>query len=539
MGRRIFSSIGGRKMRVLVINGSPKAKNSNSYQLTKAFIKGTKWDDVETVEITHQQIGGCLGCYSCWNKTPGQCVISDDMPAILNQLVNADVVIWSFPLYYFGVPGNLKNLIDRQLPLNLPFMSNSKSGGHPSRYDLSKQKYIVVSTCGFWTNKGNYEAVEAMFDRFYGKNNYLKIFCGQGELFKINELERRTATYLNLVEKAGNEYAISKVSEETLRRLNEPLYPQKTYEKMADASWGIAADNQEPSDNSLTFTTQMATLYQPDGKERVLEFYYSDIDKTYQILLDKNGSKVISKDFKKYTSRIETPFTVWQAIARNEISGQEALFNHQYRVLGDFEIMINWDQLFGDDIQPVVSEKQRKKTNMLCLLLPWIIIWTAIAIDVRIGSIIGIISATAVPLLWLKYQAVIFEQVSLPIIAGVALATLLGGDLSIWLSLSYGAFGLIWLIGSFTKLPLTAYYSSNDYGEKKAFNNPLFIITNRILTASWGVLYLFTAFWTYGLIKIGWASYSGLINSLCPLLMGLFTKWFQKWYPAHLARGRK
>jgi hypothetical protein len=99
-------------------------------------------------------------------------------------------------------------------------------------------------------------------------------------------------------------------------------------------------------------------------------------------------------------------------------------------------------------------------------------------------------------------------------------------------------FGLMWLIGAFTKTPLTAHYSAAGYGGEKAFENPLFMRTNRILTAAWGVLYLIAPIWTYFLMGSPAAAYTGLINSVCPALMGIFTAWFQKWYPARWA-GKK
>lgn len=46
--------------------------------------------------------------------------IHDDMQEIIERILQADVVIWSFPLYYFGLPGPLKNLIDRSFPCRSP-----------------------------------------------------------------------------------------------------------------------------------------------------------------------------------------------------------------------------------------------------------------------------------------------------------------------------------------------------------------------------------------------------------------------------------
>ena len=42
------------------------------------------------------------------------------MQTVIGNQLKADIILWSFPLYYFNVPGILKNLIDRQLPMSFP-----------------------------------------------------------------------------------------------------------------------------------------------------------------------------------------------------------------------------------------------------------------------------------------------------------------------------------------------------------------------------------------------------------------------------------
>ncbi len=525
-------------MNVLVINGSPKGENSNSLRLTQAFLQGAGWDQVDIIHCQAKNIKSCLGCFACWNKTPGQCIISDDMNDILKQLTWANIIIWSFPLYYFSVPGILKNLIDRQLPLSLPFMSDAESGGHPSRYDLSHQRHILISTCGFWTAKGNYDSVLSMFERICGSKNYTFISCGQGELFRVPELRNTTDQYLDLVKKAGEEYNSTGISQETMAKLSQPLFPRTVFENMADASWNIDRSGNKPADESLSFTRQMAALYQPDGISRVLEFHYTDINKSYQILLGKKDTKIIEDNFQPYTTKIVTPFVLWQAIGRGEVAGQEALFEKQYKVLGDFSLMLKWDELFaGHNSGKESSAKKESKTNMGILLAPWMVIWILVSINPSIGGVAGILSVAFTPLLWIYFKPTIFEKISLPIIAGLSLGILLGAKSSLIITISYAAFGLLWIIGTFTKIPLTAYYSAANYGEERAFANPLFIHTNRILTAAWGVAYLCSAIWTHFILLSRFAPYIGLINSIIPAFMGIFTLWFQKWYPAHRARG--
>ncbi|MDR0839912.1 MAG: flavodoxin family protein [Christensenellaceae bacterium] len=528
-------------MNVLVINGSPKGENSGTLLLTRAFLRGAGWADAEFISVAQSEIKPCRGCFACWNKTPGACAIRDDMAEILKKIIMADVIVWSFPLYYFSVPGELKTLIDRQLPLNLPFMeANSASGGHPSRYDMRRQRHVVISTCGFWTAKGNYDGVTALFDHFCGAGAYTKVFCGQGELFHIPELKARTEAYLEAVCRAGAEFASGGVTPQTQAVLAEPLYPQAAFERMADASWGIAQDGPAEADDSLSFTTQMAALYVPDGVERTLEMCYTDIGKTYQLILTKQGAKVVDKDFMPYSTKIETPYSVWRAIARGEIAGQDALFEHRYKVLGDFELMLRWDELFGAASPPpteTTGGQAPRKTNMALLLAPWMAVWIAMAIHATVGGAACIAVAAVLPLLWLLYKPTFYERISVPIVAGLSLAAMLGVDVRLVVPLSYGLFGLIWFAGAFAKIPLTAHYSANGYGGARAFGNPLFLRTNRILTAIWGALYLITPIWTYFLMGTALAAYIGLINSVIPAAMGAFTYWFQKWYPKKWAVG--
>lgn len=551
-------------MNILVINGSPKGKRSNTYRMTQAFVEGMQQavEDVQVDELTVRQleIKACLGCFACWNKTPGKCCIQDDMQMVIQKRLWADVTIWSFPLYYFNVPGGLKSLIDRQLPMVLPFMTEREdqvgNGSHPMRYDMSGKQNVVISTCGFYTAEGNYDSVLSMFDHICGKDQYTTLFCGQGELFRVPELSRRTDEYLGYVKNAGKEYAEGGITTDTRNELNRLLYPKDVFEKMADASWGIDKESGEKEDDSLVFTRQMAALYQKEaypGKDLVVEMYYTDLDKCYQMILEKEGSRVITEDLKPYTTRIETPYSVWHDISVGKIRGDEALMQQMYKVKGDFNLMMNWDEYFGG---AGTAEKQEesgakedakgssgihmptKGTTMNILLIPWIVFWVAAAIDGYIGGLISIASVALVSLLSYRNKKTIYDVLTGVLVTAFSIVSILGADGQVVLPLSYLSFGMMWTISCFCKIPLTAHYSMNDYNGETALTNPLFVKTNRILTLMWGILYLLTPIWTYIIMGTKISSLTGAINSILPILMGIFTAWFQRWYPARVARGK-
>jgi hypothetical protein len=99
-------------------------------------------------------------------------------------------------------------------------------------------------------------------------------------------------------------------------------------------------------------------------------------------------------------------------------------------------------------------------------------------------------------------------------------------------------FALFWGVTVFMKVPLTCYFSAAGYGGEKAMSNPLFIKTNRVITAIWATEYLIMSLLLAVLHSAkapGW--FAALAYIPAPLL-GAFTGWFQKWYPARLASGK-
>lgn len=547
-------------MNVLLINGSPKGKNSNSLKLAYSFIEGLKSEyanngkeiSIEELHVASMNIDACKGCFTCWKKTPGICCIKDDMQTVIGNQLKADIILWSFPLYYFNVPGILKNLIDRQLPMSLPFMSSREdgygSGSHDSRYNMEGKRHVLISTCGFYSAEENYDSVLRMFDHFLGKGNYETVFCGQGELFRVKELSARTEEYLDAVKVAGAEYAetgmISAKTDAVLRTL---LYPREVFEKMADASWGIDRTTGEKEPEDLVFTRQMAALYNKnayDGKERVLEMHFTDLNHTYQIRLGKEGSEVVADGSLTSTTRIDTPFAVWLAISRGEIGGAEALGKQMYTVAGDFSLMIDWDKFFGsraavDKAETTGSDTtEQKKPTMAAMLIPWIAFWIAVSINPAPGAVIALTVAAAIPLLMRNHKLVIWDRLSIFAVAILSAAANITGNGDIPTNAGYLIFGLFWLISCLTKEPLCAAYVKYNYGGESARQNPLFMRTNYILAAAWGLLYVLTAAWTFLFRSAGIANTIIIVNNLIPLLMGLFTLWFQKWYPARMARGK-
>ncbi len=595
--------------KVLVINGSPKGKTSNTFKLTETFLDGLQQADnldlnIEIVDVNNLDLGPCKGCFACWNKTPGQCIHHDAMAAILPKLVEADLLIYSFPLYYFSVPGPLKTFFDRQLPLVKPFMVERSdgldSGAHPSRYDRSHQRVVAISTCGFYTTRNNYTGVEAMLDHCFGQGGYYPLFCAQGELFRVPELKSQCDAYLEHVKQAGLEYGNGlanelkhpeeAISDSTKTALSKELLPRKTFEMLADASWGIedsspADGNSSASGQTATkqasgasiFTRQMAALYNPKsypGQDQVMEMDYTDLGVRYQIVLGKEESSVITRpeDFLKADMIVSTPYTVWKQIAQDEIRGDEALMKGLYSVSGDPSILMNWGTYFSPDLEEPTSaakaesspsqntssadssftkgiqehaamsaNKKSKWTNMLIFLLPWTFWWTLInnpPVVCVSGCLIGLALTW---LLFSSYTKTMYDTLALVIVLGLCALYLMGISYEIVFTLSLLAFGVLWLYSCLPgRVPLCAWYSSGGFGRAEAFKNPIFMRTNWIIALGWGISYLVISAAAWIFLQAGQIEWARMCSYIIPALMGIFTAWFQRWYPRHvMTTGRK
>lgn len=98
---------------IVVLTGSHR-KNGNSDKLAESFIKGAaeKGHIINKIDAAYLNINDCLGCNSCWTKT-GICIQQDDISKIHPILVNADVIVFVSPLYFYGMSAKLRCVIDR------------------------------------------------------------------------------------------------------------------------------------------------------------------------------------------------------------------------------------------------------------------------------------------------------------------------------------------------------------------------------------------------------------------------------------------
>ncbi|MCW4005563.1 MAG: flavodoxin family protein [Candidatus Bathyarchaeota archaeon] len=101
---------------------------------------------VELIKLREKQIAECLGCFGCWIKTPGECVIDDYGRETTKKVVQSDLLIWVTPITFGGYSSELKKAIDRIIPMLMPYFESYHGEiHHQMRYEKSP-KLIVIGT---------------------------------------------------------------------------------------------------------------------------------------------------------------------------------------------------------------------------------------------------------------------------------------------------------------------------------------------------------------------------------------------------------
>lgn len=99
-------------MKVLLINGSPKA-NGNTAIALQEMVKVFEQEGMETeiLHIGNKDIRGCISCGTCFGT--GKCVFNDVVNEYASKLEECDGVVIGSPVYYASANATLIAFLDR------------------------------------------------------------------------------------------------------------------------------------------------------------------------------------------------------------------------------------------------------------------------------------------------------------------------------------------------------------------------------------------------------------------------------------------
>lgn len=352
-------------MKVLALNSSARVGDvSKTEIMLDSLVEGMRdaGAEVEIINLAKKKIKYCIGCFTCWTKTPGICVHKDDMTKeIYPKYLECDLCILATPLYIYTVNAQMKTFLDRIIPCLEPFFVK-KDGvtRHPLRHEMPKVAFLSVA--GF--------PEESVFDQLKSYVNYLYKDRLVAEIYRtfseqIRRPPTRTGDILDATIQGGRELVKDmKISPETMARIQRPIIDFDKAAPIVNLSWQTCIDDgvimgkfqkqkMIPRPNSIeTFLSliHMAFNRKSAGDARTsmqYRFRGQVVGECY-IIIDKGEIIASHGSIKNPDLTIDTPFEVWMDILTKKSDGAQMFMEGKYKAEGNTDILMKMSEFFGE-----------------------------------------------------------------------------------------------------------------------------------------------------------------------------------------------
>lgn len=198
-------------MDVIIINSSPNKDKGNTAVILAPFLEGIEEEGAET-EICYTKdlnIQPCMGEVSCWMKTPGKCILDDDMSWLAPKAIKADILVLATPVYCNGINTHMQMFLERLLPRAMPSIELREGHTrHPHR-EITQGKLALVSSCGLWE-----------LDNFNSVISHIQAYCRNANIGFAGALLRPHALFLKrMLEQGAPVKDITEAARESGRQL--------------------------------------------------------------------------------------------------------------------------------------------------------------------------------------------------------------------------------------------------------------------------------------------------------------------------------
>ena len=356
-------------MKVLAINSSARAgSDSKTEIMLNALVEGMReaGAEVEVVNLKDKKIRVCVGCYSCWTKTPGKCIHQDDMTKeLFPKWIESDLCVYATPLFHHTVNATMKTFIERTLPVAEPYLiMEGKRWSHPLRYEKIPGA-AVLSVAGF-----------PEMSAFEGLQHYINFLFGYrkgrlwGEIYRpgaeiLPYAGNTRDDILEATRQGGRELVKRKtILPETKDRIEQPISDDmNVFAEMANIFWDTCiAEGVTPKEfnkkglrprpNSISSFMRILSMgFDPQGAgdtKAVIQFDFSgSVEDQCHFTIADGTIAFSSGPAKKADLIIKSPFDVWVDIMTGKADGAEMMMQGKYTAEGDMDLLINMGKFFG------------------------------------------------------------------------------------------------------------------------------------------------------------------------------------------------
>jgi hypothetical protein len=314
--------------------------------------------EVEVVNLREKTVKNCIGCLSCFTKTPGLCIQRDDMANdLLPKWLESDIVIYATPLYNYAMTATMKAFLERTLPAAQPFFEFHEGRMyHPVR---NKVPAVVMLSVSGMPDESHFGALSAHVKYLCGspgRRLLAEIYRPAAETMTNPFFKEKVRDILEATTRAGRELVRSmQVSPEIMARITQPLIDPHFFARMANLTWKTCiTEGVTPKEfvekNMVVRPDSLETfmLLFPHAlnakavgeRKVVLQFKLSgEVEGSCYFIIEKGTARAQSGTWDSPDLTIETPFALWMDIITGKADGRQMMMEQKYKPCGDLSLI--------------------------------------------------------------------------------------------------------------------------------------------------------------------------------------------------------
>ena len=346
-------------MKIMTVNSSPRAGSGSATEfILNQLVLGMKaaGAEVRSINLREKTIRPCQGCLTCWTKTPGSCILTDDMRELLRMLTTSHLVVYATPLYFNTMNATMSTFRERLLPLSLPF--TEKRDGKRAFLQRYKMPPVVwLSVCAL-SEQSEFDALSNYVRSTHHPDTPIlaEIYRTSSETLRHPVFKETVSDILEATKLAGGELVRSmKISPDTMARIKQPLTDPKILSILGNLTFKACITEKvtlkqffekgmTPRPDSLDAFMAYAMLRfnaKAAGERKVvLQFRFSgELKESCYFTFDRGMIEATVGTSQPFDIAIDTPFELWMDIMTGKTDGREMFMTKKYQVQGDLSLM--------------------------------------------------------------------------------------------------------------------------------------------------------------------------------------------------------
>lgn len=101
--------------------------------------------EIEWVDLSELKISNCVGCFGCWTRTPGRCVIRDDATRVYPLIAASENVLYVTHVKYGGYDTVMKTMLERAIPVQQAFLRIVQGETHHVQRAVVPKQAVIVA----------------------------------------------------------------------------------------------------------------------------------------------------------------------------------------------------------------------------------------------------------------------------------------------------------------------------------------------------------------------------------------------------------